>query len=296
MRALFLRRLALVSASVALATGALAQSPDVVVRLDFTPNYRTRSGQSPVFRWYDAMGKASTAGLSMILEPGFRVVVTERLQRIPGDGDPDQLEEYYIEDEGVWRLGKQYLPFARGVLLRESVEAARTDTNLVFEGLPISVAVCDGGNGRPRGVVGRIGTRIGISFAIGEDFGIAATSFAPVRSPESAPGLGRGYGRILGFDASRRFGPWAVSAEWLVLRGGSTAAEPNREVADILFKYTLGPKSSAGAAWSYDSAQRQTFMRFQASVHAGKGIWIEPLIKVRGTSVWEAGIGMRFRF
>src|SRR5688572_31745900 len=107
--------------------------------MDVNPHFRINADGDSNFRWYDPLGKHSTVGLSMILEPGFRVVVTEKLQRMPTDND--QLDEYYIEDEGNWRVGKQYLPFGRQTLLHESVQGGRVDTNLIIEGLPISFAV-----------------------------------------------------------------------------------------------------------------------------------------------------------
>src|SRR5207253_1549758 len=119
--------------------------------------------------------------------------ISQKFAKIPNDPDRDLLDQYYLEDEGIWRIGKQYLPFGSGRFLHESVLAVRGDTQLVLEGLPIVAAAVDNGKGRQRGFVGRIGSRLGLSFALGSHFGINATSFTLVRRPEDSPGVGHGY-------------------------------------------------------------------------------------------------------
>ena len=119
-----MRRLLALAAAMAGAS-ALAQIPDVTIKVDAGLTYRSVRNGETTLRWYDGFGKHSTVGLLFWLEPGWRVYVSERLQRIEGDGDNEQLDEYYVEDPGIWRLGKQYLPFGRGLLLRESARAAR---------------------------------------------------------------------------------------------------------------------------------------------------------------------------
>ena len=275
---------------------ARAQAPDVVVHLDLLPSYRSSLGHGSSFRFYDAMGRVSTAGLSMILEPGFRVFVNERLQVIEGDGDTEQLEEYYVEDEGLWRLGKQYLPFARGGLVRESVTAARADTNLVLEGLPISAAVCEGGDGRPSGVIGRIGSRVGISIAVGKNFGISSRSFAAIRRPEDTPGQGNGYGKMLALDASRRVGSVVVGAEWVALRDGRSTLAPDREVADLTATYAPNRDRSYVLGLSLDSRGSNPYLRVEAKIPVARGMWVEPLIKASGTRVTDFGVSVRLRF
>ncbi len=148
--------------------------------------------------------------------------VAQRLQRIPNDGDEEQLDQYYVEDPGLWRLGKQYLPFGRGLLLRESGRAARGDTNLIFQNLPISAAICDNGRDRTRGVFGRVGSTVGVSFAVGNNIGIQGTSLNAVRRPEDNPGAGRGYKFALGVDGAKRFWIFTVQGEVLALRRGHT--------------------------------------------------------------------------
>lgn len=284
------------AAALGLAAGVYAQAPDVVVHVDLLPNYRSTIGGNNAFRFYDALGRASTVGLSMILEPGFRVVVKQRVQTIRGDGDSEQLEEYYVEDAGLWRLGKQYLPFGRGGLVRESVTAARGDTNLVIEGLPVSIATCDGGMGRPRGVIGRIGSRIGLSFAVGKDFGISSTSFATIRRPEETPGVGNGYGKMFGIDASRRVGSVMLGVEWMVMREGSSSLAPDREVGDLTATFAPNRDRMYLFGWSVDSRESEPLFRVEAKVPVARGMWFEPLVKFAGTRITDFGVAMRFKF
>ena len=86
--------------------------------------------QPTTLRFYDSLAHPSTVALTFHLETGFRGYVSERLQKIPNDGDSEQLEQYYIEDPGIWRFGKQALPFGKESLLRMMGKAARGDATL----------------------------------------------------------------------------------------------------------------------------------------------------------------------
>lgn len=270
---------------------ANAQTPDVVIRMDLNPTYRVDDRGGSSFRWYDTLGRHSTVGISMILEPGYRFLVTERIQRMPSDDD--QLDEYYLEDEGNWRVGKQYLPFGRSNLIRESVRAARIDSNLLIEGLPITIAACDGGNGRQKGVIGRVGSWLGISLAIGNFFGIDGTSLAVIRDPEDAPGKGRGYRQIAGIDFFRRLGMWRIQAEMITLRQGETAADKEGEVSDLNFSYQQTPANAIVFGWSKDWRNGASIFRVQAKVLATRSIWIEPLLRFEGAGFKDFSISLR---
>jgi hypothetical protein len=285
-----MKRLAIALTALA-GTSTLAQTPDVVVRMDINPHYRITGDGVSTFRWYDSLGQHSTVGLSMILEPGFRLFVTEKLQRMPTDND--QLDEYYIEDEGNWRVGKQYLPFGRGTLLHESTVAARVDTTLLIEGLPISLAAVDAGPRRQKGIVGRIGTRIGVSFAIGRHFGIDGTSLGLVRDPEEAPGEGRGYKNVVGLDVFKRIGVWRLQSEWLAFWGGETAADPDFEVSDVSFSYSNGLASTITLGWSRNWRSNADIFRAQAKILMIRGFWLEPLLRFRGSTFRDFGVSVR---
>jgi hypothetical protein len=286
-----LRRLWPLLAMVAARGGA--QSPDVVLKVDLNPFLQVDDKGRNTFRWYDSLGHHSTVGLSMILEPGYRLVVTERIQRMPADSE--QLDEYYVEDEGNWRLGKQYLPFGREFLIRESVQAIRADTNLIVEGLPIVIAGCDGGDTRQRGIVGRIGTRIGVSFALGRHFGIEGTSLAVVRDPDSAPGSGRGYKAIFGLDVGKRLNRWRLAAEVVALRQGETVLDEEREVSDLSFTLQETKDRSFTFGWSRDWKESENVFRFQGRTLLTRSVWLEPILRFAGTGFKDVGVAVRIK-
>src|SRR5438105_4538154 len=181
-----------VAALLTLITLSHAQQPDVAVKVDLVPTYHMGKGTDTSFRWFDTLGRYSTVGLALRMESGFRGFVSERIERPASNADPEQLDEYYIEDPGIWRLGKQYLPFGRQSLERESVRAARGDTRFIIPTIPMSLAICDNGSGRARGFVGRFGSTGGISFAIGDNFGAQPSAFDLIRQPDEALSKGRG--------------------------------------------------------------------------------------------------------
>lgn len=278
------------------ASAAFAQTPDVSVKGDIFLHYRTTENGPNTVRWYDSMGHHSIAALEFHLEPGFRVYVAERFERIPHDGDNEQLDEYYVEDPGIWRLGKQYLPFGRQGILRESARAARGDTNLLFERFPVSLAICDNGQNRTRGVVGRFGSVIGVSFAFGNNFGIQSTSLDVVRRPEDAPGIGRGYRTAFGVDFARHYKIYTLQAEAVALRRGQTVDDPNTEICDLAL--TLQPSKYAAltAAWSRDWGRSVNFLRLQGKFLVTRSVWVEPIVRFRDGDFFELGASLRVKF
>lgn len=280
----------------ALAAASPAQTPDVRVRGDVTGSVVFGQGNASTFRLYSPLGRHSTVGLAAYLENGLVATISERLQLFSGDADDELLDEYTVEDPGIWRVGKQYLPFGAGTLLRESVRAVRADTNLILEGVPIVVAAYDGGAGRPRGVMGRIGPRsYGLSVSIGRSIGVSGTALPIVRSPEGSPGAGGGWDQAFGGDVSYRVGATIYRAEGLLLRDG-TAGEPDRALLDLSFTRDLRRRDSITGEAILDLDRRQTFLRLSGLFGDGRGLFLEPLVILRGLRVDRAGAGLRYRF
>ncbi|HEY0865939.1 MAG TPA: hypothetical protein VGE01_01095, partial [Fimbriimonas sp.] len=273
------RPAALIGAASLVAAQSSAQAPDVRVRLDAIVSLRSDGTGPASLRFYDPLGHRGVLAVTFFLEPGFRTYVTQKLQQIENDSDQEPLEEYYVEDEGLWKVGKQFLPFGSGQILRESVLAARGDTNLILEGLPVVFAACDGGPGKQRGYVGRIGSRIGLSFALGHHFGIASTALTYVRAPEDAPGLRRGYERVLGFDAYRNIGSVTVRGEAVFLRSGETARDVDEDILDASLSFRPIPSAQLGVGVTRSVAQEKTFVRLTASVVLDHHTTVEPLIR-----------------
>jgi hypothetical protein len=273
---------------------ALAQVPDVQVKADLGPTFRNQVNGGSDVHWYDPFGHHSTISLQFALEPGFRAYVSQKIERIRHDGDNSQIDESYVEDAGVWRAGKQYLPFGQQRIFRESVVAIRSDSDLFFRELPMSVAACDGGKGRERGIVGRIGRTIGVSFAFGQHFGIAGTSFTQVRLPTESPGIHGGFQRLVGIDATRSVGVFKLAGEYVLLRGGEQSA-PDREILDITA--TLAPSITRSVTFGYSVGTHPgiTSTRVQGSFLIQPNLWLEPWVRTRNGQMFDTGIGLRVR-
>jgi len=271
----------------------LAQIPDVQIKLDARLDYEVFQGASSAIRWYDPLGHQSLVGLQLGLEPGLRAYVSQRLERIPHDGDPDQLDEYYVEDPGSWRVGKQVLPFGAG-MIRESAVGARSDTSLFLREVPIHFALFDSGTGRQRGVMGRLGRRLGFSFADGDHLGISATSMTLIRAPEDSPGLGSGYHRIFGADFAEKFGITRLGAEYVMLRGGNPSLT-NQDVLDMSATATpwKGQSFTAGVTRSFD--QPANFVRGQASITIYNHVTVEPLLRYRDGHFYDFAVSLHVR-
>ena len=280
---------------VACAGLAAAQTPDVQVKADLGPSFSNKTVGGSNSHWYDPFGHHSVVSLQFSLEPGFRAYVSQKIERIRHDGDTSQIDESYVEDAGVWRAGKQYLPFGLQRIMRESVVAVRSDTDLFLRVLPMSIAACDAGHGRQRGLVGRIGSNsAGVSFAIGQHFGISGTSLTEARLPEQSPGVGNGYDRVLGIDASRKLGAVSFAGEYVILRAGEHGAE-DKDAMDLTA--TLAPSLSRSITLGYSTATSPGIqsLRLQGSFVVAQSLWLEPWVRTRNGKVFDTGVTLRVR-
>jgi hypothetical protein len=281
----------------ALCSAAIGQTPDLVIKADVSLNdiSRTRSGSK--VRWYDPMGRHSIVGVRLTLEPGYYVLVTERLQRIENDADREFLDEAYVEDPGSWRLGRQYLPFGSKVLVRESALAARFDRQFTLRGLPVVVAACDNGNALQRGVVARIGSSVGASVAYGQHFGVSGTCFTPFRRPEASPGPGKGYALLVGLDASRNFGALGVEAEYVGMRRGATSGDKSEDATDLRFNIRgFEGKSRFVGAWTRVWRRRADFFRVENELQVSRNIYLKSFLRIGRGSFSDIGVGVRIKF
>lgn len=278
------------------ASVAFAQVPDVAPFLELHPSWQVRSTKKSLFEWNDPMGRYSLVGLRMILEPGYRVYVAQRFQKIDGTGDPDTMDEYYVENRGHWRLGKQYLPFGRREILKSTVLAARFDTDLLFDALPLSIAACDGGSGRTRGVVAHIGGPIGISLAFGNHLGIQGTDLSKFRYLEEAPGIGRGHRFAIGGDTTTSLGSAQLSLEWTSLRRGETDLDTDKDLSDVRLRYKLpGTQYRANMGWSRDWSDRKDFLTFEFDLQDNSKISYMPMLRMEGLTFHDFGFSAVFR-
>lgn len=275
----------------------MAQFPDVQIKLDLRPTYLSSRGDRTTLRWYDPMGRHSTVGLVMLLEPGYRFFVSQRLERIDGDPDGDQLDELYLENPGNWRIGRQYLPFGQKNILRESVMGASAETQLVIAALPLAIAACDGGKNMQRGAVGRVGERFGVSFAVGNHFGIAGTAQNQVRNAFESPGLGRGHRLALGADYVMGVGQFTFLAEYVALRQGETDLDPDEDISDLrlVFRFPYVRARVLGA-WSREWNTKRDYYRIEGELPLGDKLTLQPFLRFSGGQWQDFGITARVRF
>ena len=276
---------------------ASAQSPDVAIFADLRPTWSFEDNSRSRFQWHDLQARYSLVGFRLILEPGLRVNVAQRIDRIKHSGDPDSLDEYYIEDRGTWRVGKQYLPFGTRNMLRETALAARYDTSLILEDIPLSIAYAYAGTDRIRGVVGRIGRSAGISFAVGNHFGIQATALTQIQLPHEAAGVGRGYRFAFGADATWDVKEFVVVAEWVMLRDGETALDESRDITDLKVIYPI-PRSTGRliGAWSRSWDRNENFFRIEGELPFDEKISWVPILRFDSHRLRDFGLSARLRF
>ena len=270
-----------------------AQAPDLRAKLDLALTFEARPGGYESARLYTPLGRPSTVGLSLLLESGLNVAISQRLGRLPKDSNLDLFDEAYIEDPGIYRVGKQYLPFGTGRLLRESVLAIRIDSRLIAENLPVALAVAQAGTGRQNGVVLRVGRGVGASVAFGEHFGISATSLGLVRHPEDAPGRGGGWGQAFGLDARRRAGKFTLSGDFIALAGGP---ETNLTVFDAETVYVADGYRTIGAGYSRTLGRDQNdYFRLFGRLRAARNLDVEPLVRLKGNDLYDLAVTLRLR-
>ncbi len=258
---------------------AAGQAPNLSISADLNPQLRVRPDGVTLIQMYDDSGNFSRLRLGLILPNGWRVRVFQKLGRIRNDADKSGLDEAFIERAGDWRVGKQYLPFGSGRLLKESVLGARVNTFLALADLPISVVVVENGPGRQRGVVARVGDTVGISVASGKHFGINATAFTQLRPPEESPGTGRGYRLAYAVDIRRATGGWGAEVEYIRLRNGHTALDPDEDILDVLISYQFpfGPLVEAESTLTLESGG--TNLRFSSSIPVSKRVFLVPTVR-----------------
>lgn len=290
-----MRRL-LVLVAIAACAASRAQTPEVAIFLELWPTWFVEKGPTDRIRWYDPHGKYSVIGFHLVLETGNIVRVTQRLERIDNDGDPDSIDEAFVENRGSWRIGKQYLPFGQQNILRETVPAIRYDTELVFDALPISLAVSDNRDGLTRGVVARIGKDIGLSVGFGDHFGIQGSALTQFQRPENAPGRGRGHQRALGLDTAYQWGGGVIEAEWVQLTDGNTALDPDRNLTDVRYRFsTKGPEYVVTLGWSRSWDEHMDWYRAFAEIPiSDKFVW-EPFVRFNGLRWQDLGVTAHIR-
>jgi len=207
------------------------------------------------------------------------------------------IDEAFVEDQATWRIGKQYLPFGFGRLLAESVMAARVDTDLIFEGVPISIAAFDAGRGFNRGAVVRFGSpSLSFSAGVGEHLGISGTALNVVRPPEESPGKNGGFRQAYLLEAARSWGKIRARFEGAVLVDSHQADVGDLVVGDVTATWndSLRQYYLAGLTLT-DESELNTF-RLAAGFGLDRQFDLEPMIRFRRSGFYDASVTLRFRF
>ena len=275
---------------------AASQVPDVRVKFDITLALRTNADEKTTFKPFDLLGRHSTVSLTFFLEPGFRAFVSQKIQPFPNETDSQPFDEYYVEDEGIWRVGKQYLPFGTGVILRESVLAAKADTNQILEQFPVSIALCDGGSGYQRGIVARAGNRVGVSVAYGRHFGIASTALTLIRHPEESPGRDHGWRLAIGADYTRRLDQWTIRAEGVTLRSGETVDDKDVTLGDVSVAYAPNRNQSYTIGYTRLFPDEGEVFRGMGSFKLTNMVNFEPIVRYRDGKFYDMSLQFRVKF
>lgn len=288
------RVLTSIFAGVALFGAAQAQLADVRFRGDLS--FGLIQGDGLRSRAYTPLGRFSTLGIQALLPVGVKVNVFQRVSNLVNDVDDDGFDEYSIEDPGSWKVGKQYLPFGGGLLMRETVLAARVDSALIFEGLPLAIAIVDQGIRKQYGVSARLGSKgLGVSAAVGRHFGINGTALAVIN--RASVGEGSGWQRMFGADWNRRFGRFNARIEGVILRGAQGISE-EQEFVDVQVGYDLGVgrRHSVSLGVTREVGSDHTFYRLVGVYTAQKGVQLESTLRQTSNSFVDFSVFLRIKF
>ncbi|MBL8059931.1 MAG: hypothetical protein JNK63_04345 [Chthonomonas sp.] len=274
---------------------AHAQMPDFSIYTDLRMQVHSSEGDVRP-RLFDPFARISTVRLAMIFEGFYRLSLSERFTRIPSDNSSNQLEHFYVELPGVWRLGHLDTKFGRGWLIREYGLGGEFNTNLLIDNLPITIAAIDDGGSRSRGVIGRVGGKVGLSFGSGHHLAASGTSLAAIRRPEEAPGLGRGYDLLFGLDAAASWRDFRVLFEYAGLRRGSSPLDEDEDVLDLEFAYRKNertPEFKLGYARALQA--RTDHLRAEVEMPIDDKLSLTGQFRVdRGSKLLAFGVHFRF--
>lgn len=288
-------RLAQVLLASGLAAAAMGQLSSAKADLNLYFMNRQRGSGAANFHAYDDQGHFSTFSLQASTTQGFRIFVSERLERPGHDPDRDSLEEYFIEDPGVWKIGKQFLRFGLGHILRDNALSVRSDQEIAAWGLPITFMAADSGVGLPQGVIVSVGANFGVSAAVGRNFSVSPTSLLAVRLPDASPGAGHGYRRAYGAwyqDERSGSGFWLETA---TLQEGETGAEPSNFIVAAGADYTPFPGKTFSVGYAHDALQRADFFSASATYRINRSMTLLPYVRLKNGQLYDACIAIAWK-
>ncbi|MBX3096543.1 MAG: hypothetical protein KF812_06755 [Fimbriimonadaceae bacterium] len=278
-----------------ISSSLLAQAADFVLIAELRPTINS-GDDGDELRWFDQNATASIVGIRLLLINGSRVKLTQRITRLPGDGDPGYIDEAYIERRGVWRAGRQWIPFGRGAIVHETMTGVRFDTRLVFGNEAAAVAF-DNGVGRSRGVALRAGDAIGFSVASGNHLGIGPATLTEIDGVTGGFGRGGGYRLLLGGDAQFVFAGLNWQGEHVVFLDPERASDSSFSASNLSFTVGLpisGWKTRLSWSRRWDRESDQFGVSIDAPAEAG--IVYRGYLGLRSGTIFRGGFGVTIKF
>ncbi len=288
-------RLIIISLKILAFSICAAQTPDVSVQTELRFVFFQDSNRTSL-RSFDPMGRFSTITLSLALENGLWIRASQRFSRFDRDATESILDATYIEAPMLWRLGYLDLRFGAKNLLRDYGFGGEIRSYLLIDQLPFTLAVVDTGDDRPKGVVTRLGDRIGVSLAKGNNFATGGSSLNAIQDPDEATGRGTGYKLAYGLDGTFTVGLVQWSLEFLALREGVNVSDLKKDLFDLSWKFKgIRDQSSFLVGITQELRKHETFFRFETQIQLAEKFQLYGIYKqIKGKG--RVGIGTVIKF
>ena len=146
-------------------------------------------------------------------------------------------------------------------------------------------------------MIARAGGTIGISAAVGSNFGIQSSALTQIRPPDEAPGQGRGYGVMLGVDGEIDLPYFLIHAEIVSLREGATELDKEMSLSDMRVQLDfplIGGNLEAG--WTRNWTDGTNWFRAHAEIPLSNKLHVKPFLRFRDGSFDQAGVSAIVRF
>jgi hypothetical protein len=206
-----------------------------------------------------------------------RGLVSQRFGSPTAGADQDAIEEAFIEQPGEWRLGKLFMPFGRGMTLRDTGVGGEYRTRLLINDLPIRIAFSAQSGRRTEGVSARIGSVLGLSVAWGSHWGAQATSLSAIREPWQAPSGARGHRLAVGMDGAFRLAGAEGEAEAVLLRDGG-AQDPDASILSAKLTWA-GGQFPISVLLTHELQDGQSWAALSSRASLGTVAWMEPSLR-----------------
>lgn len=271
---------------------SMGQVASLKATLDLHLAFQQLENDQSTFHTYNPLGQFSLFVLTAQTYQGFKIYVSQPLERVSHDPDQDSLQNYYIEDPHVWRVGKQFMKFGAEHIIRDNALAVRSDQVIANWGLPVSVIACDSGKGLPTGVIVNLGGNYGASIAVGDNFSISTTSLLNVRLLSNSPGLGNGYRRIYDGWYKVDVPHYQYWVEAAALKQGNSALAADDFVTSLGVTFMPDPKRSFTFSLSHDSGQRADFFALSSRFLLSKNVSLTPFVRFKNGDLFDASLSL----